>query len=85
MLPVQEIVISPDEGVIGTGLQILKSCGFVVKIGAESQDLLVADTKKELMTLLKRASEAITTDDVTLKLGPDEYLGHYTDFLLLPG
>lgn len=64
------------------GLQILKSCGFVVKIGAESQDLLVADTKKELMTLLKRASEAITTDDVTLKLGPDEYLGHYTDFLL---
>ena len=64
------------------GLQILKQCGFQVKIGKESQELLVADTKKELITLLKRASESINTDNVSLELGPTEYLGHYTDFLL---
>lgn len=64
------------------GLQILKSCGFNVKIGAETQELLVTDTKKELMTLLKRASESVINDNISLTLKSNEYLGHYSDFLL---
>ena len=64
------------------GLQILKGCGFDVKIGQESQELLVSDTKKELITLLQRASASIDKENASLTLESSEYLGHYTDWLL---
>lgn len=65
------------------GLQILKSCGFDVIIGQETQEALTKDTKNELTSLIEKAAQSVDiAANNQLVLESNEYLGNYRDFLL---
>lgn len=65
------------------GLQILKSCGFDVKIGEETATSLQQNTKKELTALIEKAASTVDVgSSANLVLESNEYLGNYEDFLL---